>query len=116
LQSRSTFGQKEVHPQSVFSEGLAIDYKWFDKWDIKPRYEFGFGLRYVGSEEMVSIRLLLTFSYSTFEMSGLNLTSVHRKDQDSIQPTREKYLGSAGLYDILVCMKTVPNHRWPFAD
>ena len=42
------FSQKEVHPQSVFSEGLAIDYKWFDKWDIKPRYEFGFGLRYVG--------------------------------------------------------------------
>lgn len=29
----------------MFSESLAIDYKWFDKWDIKPRFEFGFGLR-----------------------------------------------------------------------
>lgn len=41
-------GQAAVHaPRSVFSEGLAIDYKWFDKWNIQPRWEFGFGLRYV---------------------------------------------------------------------
>jgi beta-glucosidase len=42
LQSR---GWLETNPRSVFSEGLAIDYKWFDKYDITPRYEFGFGLR-----------------------------------------------------------------------
>ena len=34
-------------PRSVFNEGLAIDYKWFDKWDIEPRWEFGFGMRCV---------------------------------------------------------------------
>ena len=34
-----------MYPRAVFSESLAIDYKWFDKWDIKPRFEFGFGLR-----------------------------------------------------------------------
>lgn len=37
--------KKEAYPRAVFSEGLAIDYKWFDKWDIAPRYPFGYGLR-----------------------------------------------------------------------
>lgn len=39
--------KKEAYPRAVFSEGLAIDYKWFDKWNIKPRYPFGHGLRWV---------------------------------------------------------------------
>lgn len=46
LKSRNVLG-KRSYPKSVFSEGLAIDYKWFDKWSIQPRYEFGFGLRYM---------------------------------------------------------------------
>lgn len=29
-----------------FKEGLYVDYKWFDKHDITPRFEFGFGLSY----------------------------------------------------------------------
>ncbi len=33
-------------PQQNFSEGLYIDYRHFDKHDIAPRYEFGFGLSY----------------------------------------------------------------------
>lgn len=41
-------------PQSDFTEGVFIDYRAFDKSDIEPRYEFGYGL-----------------SYSTFTFSGL---------------------------------------------
>lgn len=37
---------KGINPRSVFSEGLAIDYKWFDKHDIAPGFEFGHGLRW----------------------------------------------------------------------
>ncbi|KAG9230706.1 glycoside hydrolase superfamily [Amylocarpus encephaloides] len=33
-------------PQQTFSEGLYIDYRWFDKHANAPRYEFGFGLSY----------------------------------------------------------------------
>ena len=33
-------------PQQDFSEGLYIDYRHFDKYDVDPTYEFGFGLSY----------------------------------------------------------------------
>ncbi|KAK3721924.1 hypothetical protein LTR37_002740 [Vermiconidia calcicola] len=36
-----------IVPQQNFSEGLYIDYRYFDKHDIEPRYEFGYGLSYV---------------------------------------------------------------------
>ena len=35
-----------VVPQQNFSEGLYIDYRYFDKHNITPRYEFGYGLSY----------------------------------------------------------------------
>lgn len=41
-------------------------------------------------------------SYTTFEMSDLHIKEVHRKAKDTIQPTREQFVGNAGLYDTLV--------------
>lgn len=49
-------------PQQNFSEGLYIDYRYFDKQDITPRFEFGFGL-----------------SYSQFELSSLVIDAKAKK-------------------------------------
>ncbi|KAI9752356.1 MAG: hypothetical protein M4579_005664, partial [Chaenotheca gracillima] len=49
-------------PQQNFTEGLYIDYRHFDKHDISPRYEFGFGL-----------------TYTTFNLSSISLDSVKAK-------------------------------------
>ncbi|KAL2354537.1 glycosyl hydrolase family 3 N terminal domain-containing protein [Cryomyces antarcticus] len=35
-----------VVPQQNFTEGVYIDYRHFDRYNITPRYEFGFGLSY----------------------------------------------------------------------
>lgn len=33
-------------PQQNFTEGLLVDYRWFDAMKLTPRFEFGFGLSY----------------------------------------------------------------------
>lgn len=51
-----------IVPQQNFDEGLYIDYRHFDKYNITPRYEFGFGL-----------------SYTTWSFSDLTLTPLKPK-------------------------------------
>ncbi|KAL3420316.1 beta-glucosidase M [Phlyctema vagabunda] len=49
----------DAFPQDNFTEGVYIDYKAFDRDDIEPRFEFGFGL-----------------SYTTFEYANISVASV----------------------------------------
>ncbi|SPQ19916.1 ec61a59a-5322-4557-b4b8-4fcf4ba06c9d [Thermothielavioides terrestris] len=58
-----------VVPQQTFSEGLYIDYRYFDKHSIEPRFEFGFGL-----------------SYTTFTLSNLRVTP--RKNKSALPAPR----------------------------
>ncbi|KIY64851.1 glycoside hydrolase family 3 protein [Cylindrobasidium torrendii FP15055 ss-10] len=50
-----------------YTEGLLIDYRHFDTYNITPRYEFGFGL-----------------SYSTFEYDDLSIWSIDSEASDAI--------------------------------
>ncbi|EFQ97211.1 beta-glucosidase 1 [Nannizzia gypsea CBS 118893] len=45
-ESRVLYESKDPVPQKNFSQGLYFDYRYFDKQNITPRYEFGFGLSY----------------------------------------------------------------------
>ena len=51
-------------PQVNFTDGLYMDYRHFDRYNITPRYEFGFGL-----------------SYTTFEISHPSASSLHWKSR-----------------------------------
>ena len=53
-----------IIPQADFTEGLYVDYRYFDKHDIKPAFPFGHGL-----------------SYTSFEYSDLKLTSLKDKSR-----------------------------------
>ncbi|KAK4699050.1 beta-glucosidase, partial [Phenoliferia sp. Uapishka_3] len=71
-------------PNANFTEGVFIDYKWFDAKNITPRYEFGFGL-----------------SYSTFKFSDATVKSDYAADSDYVQKTNEVLSGGGDLYDQL---------------
>ena len=55
------YKSNRLTPQQNFTEGLYIDYRYFDKNDVTPRYEFGYGL-----------------GYTSFELSGLKIEHVAR--------------------------------------
>ena len=53
----------DTDPQCDYTEGVYVDYRAFDKHNITPRYEFGYGLSYT------------RFHYSTLEITPRNLTA-----------------------------------------
>ncbi|KAL1953323.1 hypothetical protein VTO42DRAFT_3003 [Malbranchea cinnamomea] len=60
--SKVLYKALEPVPQKNFSHGLYIDYRYFDKHGIAPRYEFGFGL-----------------SYTSFSLSNLIISPLQEK-------------------------------------
>lgn len=55
----------DAFPQDDFTEGLYIDYRHFDKENIEPRFEFGFGLTYT------------TFAYSDLRIGSISNVSTY---------------------------------------
>ncbi|KAK3061157.1 hypothetical protein LTS18_006887 [Coniosporium uncinatum] len=68
-----------VAPQQNFSEGIYIDYRHFDKFNVTPRYHFGYGL-----------------TYTTFHLSSLMIRQHARRslfpaDRPGASATPPKY-------------------------
>jgi beta-glucosidase len=78
-------GQYVNFPQSDFIEGVFIDYKHFDAYNITPRYPFGFGL-----------------SYSTFAYSDLVVTPTKGASTAALPSGDVAEGGRADLWDVLV--------------
>lgn len=82
----STVQLGAAFPQSNFTEGLYIDYRYFDAKNITPRFEFGYGL-----------------SYTTFEFSDLRIDTVSGFNTASY-PSKSTTIVQGGhpeLWDIL---------------
>ncbi|KAH8199034.1 hypothetical protein TruAng_006820 [Truncatella angustata] len=60
----------DTSPQCDYTEGVYIDYRYFDEKDIEPRYEFGFGLSYT------------TFEYSALAIDSTKLNAVTQPGGD----------------------------------
>ncbi|PVH69280.1 glycoside hydrolase family 3 protein [Cadophora sp. DSE1049] len=75
-------GRFALYPQDTFSEGVYIDYRAFDKSEIAPRYEFGFGL-----------------SYTTFEYSDLKIERSNPGNKGQYPRGRIEQGGRIDLWD-----------------
>lgn len=80
------------NPQAVFSEGVFIDYKLFDKNGYEPRFEFGYGL-----------------SYSTFGASNLKIRYANPPSEHLPAPPKLKPVVD------LKCVKPEESSAYTFA-
>lgn len=71
LQNESDYAQFTICEDEVctFDEGNYIDYKYFDYYNMTPRYEFGYGLSYTN------------FTYGTATVTSSNVTSGYASGQ-----------------------------------
>ncbi|GAA5964449.1 hypothetical protein JCM3765_006282 [Sporobolomyces pararoseus] len=82
-------GPVKAFPSTNFTEGTFLDYKYFDKKNETPLFEFGYGL-----------------SYTTFNMSGLAIESTSKAGRAAVSETNEKFFKDGknetcdGLYDV----------------
>ena len=84
-------GEFQLFPQSNFSEGVYIDYKAFDKMNITPRYEFGFGL-----------------TYTTFSFADLTIDLLPGVSTSTLPPASPVAEGGiASLWDVIAQVTAV---------
>jgi beta-glucosidase-like glycosyl hydrolase len=108
-------------PQQDFVEGLYVDYRRFDKLNIAPRFEFGFGLSYT------------TFAFTIPDIKELKPKSAYpaarpkdfamAPEYDPSIPDEEQVLFPAGfrkldkyVYPYLDQVDDIVTHPYPYPD
>ena len=84
--------ENPFYPQSDFTEGVYIDYRRFFHNNIKPRFEYGYGLTYS------------SFNYADGKIHSNRVADTSRLPPDALQdPLAERAPegGLASLYDII---------------
>ncbi|KAJ0358764.1 hypothetical protein COL922a_014596, partial [Colletotrichum nupharicola] len=69
-------------PQVDFADALYIDHRYFDRHNITPRYEFGYGL-----------------SYTNWELTDLKITPLHKRKLSRLPVARPENEISPPKYD-----------------
>jgi beta-glucosidase len=86
-------------PQDNFQEGVYIDYRAFDRADVEPRFEFGFGL-----------------SYTTFSFSALSITTLPGRSKSRYPSGKIVSGGAEDLWDVLYAVSfSLENTGKPYA-
>ncbi|OTB02825.1 glycoside hydrolase family 3 protein [Hypoxylon sp. CI-4A] len=110
-----------VVPQQDFEEGLYVDYRHFDKYNVEPRFEFGFGLSYT------------TFEFTECvvkELKGKSISPAPRPkdfaappEYDSSIPDEEEVLFPKGfrklekyVYPYLDTIDDIVSDPYPYPD
>ena len=98
LSSVSANNVSNYYTSANLTEGVYIDYRHFDAYNITPRYEFGFGL-----------------TYTTFEYVNLNIavTNLGKNATALPPPARVSQGGIESLWDVLVVVEAEINNTGP---
>jgi beta-glucosidase len=91
-------------PQQDFTEGIFVDYRHFDKSNITPRWEFGYGLSYT------------SFQFSNIEVQALQAPPyTPARGQTKAAPTLGK-VGTAADYLVPAGFHEVPLYIYPYLN
>lgn len=83
--------------KEVYNEGIYVGYRYFDTFNIKPKYEFGYGLSYTdfkietqsvtADADKVTVKVKVTNTGSTY--SGKEIVQVYYSAPDSAEAEKE---------------------------
>lgn len=117
--SKIMYTPNGVVPQQNFTEGLYMDYRYFDKHDIAPRYEFGYGLSYTTfhlSSLLINPASMTRTALPAARPAGVTAPSLEEQipdPEDSLWPTGIRKLKKY-VYPYIDSVKDIKKGTYPY--